>query len=370
MLNLFKISDENISPAISNQRIKELLTSYLNKGVIPTWAEFFQYLPSQENEGDLDQIKDYFSSLTKWPFLEEILAKGGTEFFFHSQDKIQRLTLEGEKILESISLAPEDWQLWLEIISIHFRQNWNVRQPFVSFYVNLFGREYRLSLIHGSTSPHGISKLVLRSLSPQCFKLESFGHVAQLASFVKQKKNILIGGSTGSGKTSLLSSLLGEAGDDEHILVLEDTQEIVCSKPFLTRFLAGDSPETSLKNYLTYSLRLSPERIILGEMRSHEAVPFLLAMNTGHRGLMGTVHASSAVDCLYRVCLLFTLYAGEAGLSYECVMELICRNLEYVVFMENKKVKEVIKVLGSEKGTPFFETVTGFQERCELISLF
>ena len=105
-------------------------------------------------------------------------------------------------------------------------------------------------------------------------------------------------------------------------------------------------------------------------MRSHEVVSFLLAMNTGHRGLMGTIHASSAVDCLYRIALLFTLYAGEHGLNYERVMELVCRNLEYVVFMEDKKVKEVIKILGADKGTPFFETIAGQKERRDSINLF
>lgn len=370
MLSLFKNPDVNIPLPVTTQRVKELFISYLNKGVIPSWEEFFQYLPSLGDEDDLEEIKEYFLSLTTWPFLEEILAKGGTEFFFHAPGKIQRLTLKGERVTEEISLPEEDWQLWLEIISIHFRQNWNVRQPFASFYVALFGNQYRLSLIHGSTSPQGLSKLVLRSLAPQCFTLESFGTPELLGNLVKRKNNILIGGSTGSGKTSLLSSLLEQAKEDEHIVILEDTQEIVCTKLFQTRFLSGDTAETSLKNYLTYSLRLSPDRIILGEMRSHEVVPFLLAMNTGHRGLLGTIHASSAVDCLYRLSLLFTLYAGETGLSYESVMELICRNLEYVVFMENKKIKEVIKVLGSEKGTPFFETVNGLQERCEMISLF
>jgi Flp pilus assembly CpaF family ATPase len=72
---------------------------------------------------------------------------------------------------------------------------------------------------------------------------------------------------------------------------------------------------------------------------------------------MGTLHASSAIDALNRVALLFTLYAGEANLAFEKVMELICRNLEYVVFMENKKVKEIIKIMGSDKGIPFYEDV-------------
>ena len=111
---------------------------------------------------------------------------------------------------------------------------------------------------------------------------------------------------------------------------------------------------------MSYSLRLSPDRILLGEMRSHEVVPFLMAMNTGHRGLMGTIHSSSAADALHRAALLFSLYGGEAQLNFDKVMELLCRNLEYVVFMENKKVKEVIKILGSDKGTPFFEVTQGF----------
>jgi type IV secretion system protein VirB11 len=139
--------------------------------------------------------------------------------------------------------------------------------------------------------------------------------------------------------------------------VLEDTFEIISQHPHQTRFLSGDTTQTSLRSYLSYSLRLSPDRIILGEMRSHEVVPFLMAMNTGHKGLMGTLHASNAADALNRVGLLFTLYAGEANLAFEKVMELICRNLEYVVFMENKKVKEVIRILGSDKGVPFFENV-------------
>ncbi len=370
MLSLFKLSEEMKPSEMTNQRIREIFISYLNKGIIPQWEEFFQYLPSIENEADLERIKDYFFMLTKWSFLEKILIKGGVEFFFHSPNKIQRISLGGERAEEESSLPAEDWQLWLEIISIYFRQSWNVRQPFVSFYGILFGKQYRLSLIHGSTSPNGVSKLVLRSISDNAFKVESFGMKELLTDLIKEKKNILIGGSTGSGKTSLLSSLLEHTEKNEHIVILEDTQEIVCSRPFLTRFLAGDSTETSLKSYLTYSLRLSPNRIILGEMRSHEVIPFLLAMNTGHRGLMGTVHASSAVDCLYRVALLFTLYAGDTGLSYESVMELICRNLEYVIFMEGKRVKEIIKILGSDKGTPFFETIAGRKERCEMISLF
>jgi type IV secretory pathway ATPase VirB11/archaellum biosynthesis ATPase len=359
MLSLFKdaVSPERATDSLTRSR--ELLIGWLNKGVVPAWEEFFHELPVLDSASELEAIKENFSKLTTWPFLEEILNEEGTEFFFHSPGHSQRLSLSGQKFGISVPLNEEEWQLWLETISLKFHQNWNVEHPFVSFYGDLFGKNFRLTLIHGSSSPQGRSKLVLRCLSPRPHPLESFGDTEELQEFVRQKKNVLIAGSTGSGKTSLLTSLLSLVSPEEHLVILEDTYEILSEHPHQTRFLSGPSPQTSLKSYLSYSLRLSPDRILLGEMRSHEVVPFLMAMNTGHRGLMGTIHASSAADALHRAALLFSLYGGDAQLNFDKVMELLCRNLEYVVFMENKKVKEVIKVLGSENGTPFFETTMG-----------
>ncbi len=359
MLSLFK---ENI-PAIETDaltRARQLLVGWLNKGLIPAWEEFFHELPVLESDRELEAIKENFTQLTTWPFLEEILTHEGTEFFFHSPTQSQRLSLSGEKSGISVPLNEEEWQLWLETISLKFHQNWNVENPFVSFYGDLFGKNYRLSLIHASSSPQGRSKLILRRLAGTPHPLEAFGETIEIQEFVKTKKNILIAGSTGSGKTSLLTSLLTLVSPEEHLVILEDTYEILSTHPHQTRFLSGNSPQTSLKSYLSYSLRLSPDRILLGEMRSHEVVPFLMAMNIGHRGLMGTIHASSAPDALHRAALLFSLYGGEAQLNFDKVMELLCRNLEYVVFMENKKIKEVIKILGSDHGTPFFEVTQGF----------
>lgn len=362
MLSMFKENEAPLNLEEALIQARRILISNLNKGMIPKWDHFFQELPVLNAAEDLQSIKENFIEITSWPFLEEILNQPATEFFFHSFNKSQRMTFSGEKKNISMPLLAEDWQLWLEIISIKYKQNWNVQNPFCSFYGELFGKNYRFSMIHGSTSPGGISKLVLRCLANKPHPISSFGETDLLVDLIKNKKNMLIAGSTGSGKTSILASLLDYVNKEEHIVVLEDTYEILSELPHQTRFISGDSVQTSLKSYLSYTLRLSPDRIILGEMRSHEVVPFLMAMNTGHKGLMGTLHASSAHDALHRVALLFTLYAGEANLAFEKVMELICRNLEYVVFMENKKVKEIIKILGSDKGTAFFEVVVGKKE--------
>lgn len=359
MLSLFKDQEETLGGDFVLNRSREILVSFLNKGHIPRWEDFFLELPTLDQAEDLEAIKENFLKLTEWSFMDEILNEEGTEFFFHSPDHSQVLLKNSTKKSITVPLNQDDWQLWLEILSIHFKQNWNVQQPFCSFYGTIKDKYFRFSLVHGSTSPNGISKLVLRSLASTPHPLQSFGDTEKIEVLVRSKGNMLIAGSTGSGKTSFLTSLLGLVDPSEHLVILEDTYEILSPHPHQTRFLAGNSMETSLKAYLSYSLRLSPDRIILGEMRSHEVVPFLMAMNTGHKGLMGTIHASSAVDSLNRMALLFSLYAGEANLNFEKVMELICRNLEYVVFMENKKVKEVIRILGSDKGVPFYENLSG-----------
>jgi type IV secretion system protein VirB11 len=357
MLSLFKEAETPLTAIPAMACFRRLFIQSLNKGIIPSWEDLFLELPTMDSVEGLQDIKDAFTTLTEWDFLREILSQDATEFFFHSPTDSQLLRLSGEKEALKVSLNEEDWQLWLEIISLRFHQNWNVQVPFTSFYAELFGKKFRLSLIHGSTSPLGKSKLIIRSLSTTSHPLQSFGDSDKLSGLVAGKKNMLIAGSTGSGKTSLLTTLVDLIGPEEHLVILEDTYEILSRHPHQTRMLSGDTPATSLKAYLSYSLRLSPDRIILGEMRSHEVVPFVMAMNTGHKGLMGTLHASSAPDALNRVALLFSLYGGEANLDYNKVMELICRNLEIVVFMENKKVKDIIRILGSENGVPFFESL-------------
>ena len=247
MLGLFKEEETPLSGLESWKVARSLLIASLNKGIIPHWDEYFLELPVLGSAEDLEFIRKRFLELTEWNFLESILNQAGTEFFLHSPSHSQVLLLSGEKKPVSLPVDEDEWQLWLEIMTIKFRQNWNVENPFVSFYAELFGKKYRMSFIHGSTSPLGVSKLIMRCLSLSPHPLSSFGDTEQIQELITQKKNFIIAGSTGSGKTSLLTSLLSLVDSNEHLVILEDTYEILCQHPHQTRLLSGDSPQTSLK---------------------------------------------------------------------------------------------------------------------------
>ena len=127
------------------------------------------------------------------------------------------------------------------------------------------------------------------------------GHDDPLLQALAERRNILIAGSTGGGKTSLLSSLLQiDSVVRDRCVVIEDIQEIAIQAPDHVRFLT--SPEVGMQQLVKHALRYRPDRIILGEVRSGDAaLEMLFACNTGHSGSFGTIHANSALDALGRL---------------------------------------------------------------------
>lgn len=122
-----------------------------------------------------------------------------------------------------------------------------------------------------------------------------------LANAVASRRNILIAGGTSSGKTTLANALLAElASLDERVIIIEDTRELQCPARdcVLLRTRAGS---VSLADLVRSTLRLRPDRIVVGEVRGGEAVDMLKAWNTGHPGGIATVHANSAASALYRL---------------------------------------------------------------------
>lgn len=353
----FKVEETNLSRSNLKSILFNSITRELNKGHILSWIECLEEMPKNLTEEDFQSCQDYHKELSEFDFLKKVIEIEAFEYLFHSPKKVQIISKNFGKMSTEIPLLDHEWQLCLEILSVRYRQNWNIENPFCSFFIDLFGKKFRASMIHHSTSPTSRSKLILRSIQSAILTLSDFGASDVLKNIMKMKANILIAGATSSGKTTLLSSLLGEIPKDEHLIILEDTFEIQAISDHVTRFLSGEGEKNSLKSYLSYCLRLTPDRLIVGEMRSHEVIPYLLAMNTGLKGLLSTIHSSSAADAIARLGMLFSLYHNQDGLNYDTLISIICKNLDYVIYMEDKKVKEIIRIIGSERGTPYFESL-------------
>jgi Flp pilus assembly CpaF family ATPase len=155
-----------------------------------------------------------------------------------------------------------------------------------------------------------------------------------------------------------MQAMLNENETPENTIILEDTPEITLQKPGVINLLAQDNfANKSLKDLCAYVLRMRPERLVVGELRSKEIVPFILLMNTGHKGLMSTLHANDAKEALHRLVTLFLLYNDKMDMPYELALKLITSNIDYVIHLENKKIKEIIRVIGSDSSTALFDKI-------------
>jgi type IV secretion system protein TrbB len=127
------------------------------------------------------------------------------------------------------------------------------------------------------------------------------GMARELSRAVIDKKNILIAGGTSTGKTTLANALLAElAVLDERVILIEDTRELQCSAPD-TIALRTRAGHVTMADLVRSTLRLRPDRIVIGEVRGGEALDMLKAWNTGHPGGIATVHANGALAALYRL---------------------------------------------------------------------
>lgn len=206
--------------------------------------------------------------------------------------------------------------------------------------------------------------LTIRKFKKDKLRLEdlvNFGSISPAGAKVLQiigacQCNIVISGGTGSGKTTLLNALTGFIHPDERIITCEDAAELQLQQPHVVR-LETRPPNLEGKGKITMSdlvkncLRMRPERIIVGEVRGPEAFDLLQAMNTGHDGSMGTLHANSPREALSRLESMITM--GGFSLPAKTIREMIVGSVDVIVQAArlrdgSRRITRVTEVIGME----------------------
>lgn len=176
-----------------------------------------------------------------------------------------------------------------------------------------------------------------------------------LKTLVEAKYNIFIAGGTGSGKTTFLNALSNYIPGDERIITIEDSAELqivnIENMVSLETRNANSSGagQITIKDLIKSSLRMRPERIIVGEVRGEEALDMLQAMNTGHDGSLSTGHANSTQDMLSR--LETMVLQGASGMPLAAIRQQIASALDVIIFLSRlrdhtRKTMEICEVLG------------------------
>lgn len=176
-----------------------------------------------------------------------------------------------------------------------------------------------------------------------------------LDEILQDHSNFLIVGPTGSGKTTFLNSLIAHIPPSQRVIVIEDTDEIAIANPLSCKLIAREVCPTTLnkvtmEDLVKQSLRMRPDRLVIGEVRGQEAKDLLQALATGHSGSMGTLHAHSAKQALLRLEMLIQM--GAPQWSLHSIRQLIQMSLHYLLVLKedrlNKGIKEIHKITSHE----------------------
>lgn len=194
---------------------------------------------------------------------------------------------------------------------------------------------------------------------------------SKLQLLVKAKYNIFIAGGTGSGKTTFLNALSNYIPHDERVITIEDSAELQLANidnlvSLETRNAnASGTGEITMKDLIKSSLRMRPERIVVGEVRGGEALDMLQAMNTGHDGSLSTGHANSTADMLSR--LETMVLQGAAALPLDAVRQQIASALDIIIHLSrlrdhSRKTMEISEVVGYKNGQILMNPLYQFEE--------
>ncbi len=332
-----------------------------------------QYFSIQQR---VDLVQQVYSSIRGFGILDSIIAddsitevmiNGPDNVFIEKSGKLTKIdsTFESQRKLEDIiqrivGLAGREVNQANPICDTHLPDGSrvNVVLPPISLCGPI------LTIRKFSKTPMTIEKLI------------QYGSITQeiadkLELLVRAKYNIFISGGTGSGKTTFLNALSNYIPKDERVITIEDSAELQITGvdnlvSLETRNAnASGAGAVTIRDLIKSSLRMRPERIVVGEVRGGEALDMLQAMNTGHDGSLSTGHANSTEDMLSR--LETMVLQGAAGLPLEAIRSQIGSAIDIIIHLsrlrdKSRKTMEITEVVGYKNGEIILNPLYVFEE--------
>jgi pilus assembly protein CpaF len=272
------------------------------------------------------------------PEISEIMVNSPTDIFIEKQGVMERVP--------GVTIPTDQLRVAVQNIARSLGDDISEEKPILD---SRLPDGSRIAAVLPPCSIHGIT-LTIRKFNTRNFTIADLIRIgtitedmaAYLQAAIAERKNILISGGTGTGKTTLLNILADFIPDEDRLLVIEDTAEIHIRKPNLVRFEARRQqgtkiPPVTIRDLLKASLRHRPERTILGEIRGEEAFDLLQALNTGHSGSLSTIHANSASQALSRLanCVL----QSGIELPYKAIKASIADSIHLLVHIERRHAR-------------------------------
>jgi len=283
------------------------------------------------------------------PEISEIMINSSTDIFIEKQGLLKRIS--------GITLSAGQLRVAVQNIARSLGDDISEEKPILD---SRLPDGSRIAAVLPPCSLHGIT-LTIRKFNTRSFTIQDLiraGALSEemavfLCEAILNRRNILISGGTGTGKTTLLNILADFIPEEDRLLVIEDTAEIHIRKPNLVRFEARRPqgpkiPAVTIRDLLKASLRHRPDRTILGEIRGEEAFDLLQALNTGHSGSLSTIHANSGREALSR--LASCVLQSGIELPYKAIKAAIADSIHVLVHVERRhgirSVQEILALQG------------------------
>ena len=361
------ISEEYTLNSISNEELEDIVERVVTQKLEGRYISM---------EQRIDIVNQVFSSIRGLGILDsimsddtitEVMINGPDEVFIEKSGKLQRMdqTFESERKLEDIiqrivGLAGREVNQANPIVDTRLPDGSrvNVVLPPIAL------KGPTVTIRKFSKTPMTVEKLIeYKSITQEI--------ADQLEILVKAKFNIFICGGTGSGKTTFLNAMSNYIPHDERVITIEDSAELqIVNIDNLVSLETRNANSTgtgaiTIKDLIKSSLRMRPERIVVGEVRGGEALDMLQAMNTGHDGSLSTGHANSTKDMLSR--LETMVLQGAAGLPLEAIRQQIASAIDIIVHLSrlrdhSRKTMEITEVVGYEDGQIILNPLYVFEE--------